>query len=775
MPKQDEKEIFSMEEVANEEYLYEDEEFEFNEKQTTLARLGPGLKITILLLICFCAIFVRVFSVIRFESIIHEFDPWFNYRVTEYLVNEGYYRFRYWNDMEVWYPLGRYTGATLYPGLMMTAAAGHYLLNKVLMIPIHIREVCVFTAPVVAAFTAIATYLLTKEISGKSGAGLIAALLVSLIPTYMSRSVAGSYDNEAVAIFAMVFAFYTYAKVIRTGGLFDAVVAGLAYYYMVLTWGGYVFVNGYMSVYTIILTMVGRLDIKAYTAFSCIYLMGNLYSLNLPFVGPYAVWRSSEHLASHAAFALIQIYGINKILKKFLSEKSYKIMAWTIIQGAAVSVIGAILYIVMMGKATAGHRIIALLHPIYAKKSNPLTQSISEHRSTPWGQMFGDIHYSYVFAPLGALILFARPNNSKIFGSLLCVMGLYFASIMVRLCLVAGPICCTLAGVGFSTGLQWAAISLKVATTKVGQIIRLMKPRFLRKAPVPWEVGIAIILMVFWVCSRAIYHGSHTCAESLSWPAVIGSYNNHYGHRVIMDDIREGYYWIRQNTKSNARILSWWDYGYQLAGFANRTTIVDNNTWNRTHIGLAGLILSANEEVAYQRCLELDIDYVLVYYAGVRDMAGDDIGKFLWFVRLASAEFPDKLKEEEYYSPWGNGFVISQNVASRRFVDSLTYRIAFNRLRDLNNFGKGLGWDQARSTHIGLKDLSMKHFEEAYTTNSWVIRIFKVKKPQNTEDINFSTMQNEADIRYFSRLPVSWESSNSHSTTSYYYKNTLES
>ena len=30
--------------------------------------------------------------------------------------------------------------------------------------------------------------------------------------------------------------------------------------------------------------------------------------------------------------------------------------------------------------------------------------------------------------------------------------------------------------------------------------------------------------------------------------------------------------------------MSWWDYGYQIAAMANRTTLVDNNTWNNTHI-----------------------------------------------------------------------------------------------------------------------------------------------------------------------------------------------
>ena len=30
-----------------------------------------------------------MFSVLRFESVIHEFDPWFNFRATKYLVEHG--------------------------------------------------------------------------------------------------------------------------------------------------------------------------------------------------------------------------------------------------------------------------------------------------------------------------------------------------------------------------------------------------------------------------------------------------------------------------------------------------------------------------------------------------------------------------------------------------------------------------------------------------------------------------------------------------------------
>lgn len=45
------------------------------------------------------------------------------------------------------------------------------------------------------------------------GAGLLAALFVAMVPSYISRSVAGSYDNEGVAIFALVNTFYWFVKV----------------------------------------------------------------------------------------------------------------------------------------------------------------------------------------------------------------------------------------------------------------------------------------------------------------------------------------------------------------------------------------------------------------------------------------------------------------------------------------------------------------------------------------------------------------------------------
>lgn len=81
--------------------------------------------------------------------------------------------------------------------------------------------------------------------------------------------------------------------------------------------------------------------------------------------------------------------------------------------------------------------------------------------------------------------------------------------------------------------------------------------------------------------------------------------------------------------------MSWWDYGYQITGMANRTVLVDNNTWNNTHIATVGKAFSSNEEEGYNIARFLGADYVLVIFGGLTNFSGDDISKFLWMIRIA--------------------------------------------------------------------------------------------------------------------------------------------
>ena len=48
-----------------------------------------------------------------------------------------------------------------------------------------------------------------------------------------------------------------------------------------------------------------------------------------------------------------------------------------------------------------------------------------------------------------------------------------------------------------------------------------------------------------------------------------------------------------------------------------RTTLVDNNTWNNSHIAMVGKAMASNEDDAYTIMQELGVDYVLVIFGGL--------------------------------------------------------------------------------------------------------------------------------------------------------------
>ena len=62
---------------------------------------------------------------------------------------------------------------------------------------------------------------------------------------------------------------------------------------------------------------------------------------------------------------------------------------------------------------------------------------------------------------------------------------------------------------------------------------------------------------------------------------------------------------------------------------ANRTILVDNNTWNNTHISRVGQAMASSEEKAYEIMRELDVNYVLVIFGGLTGYSSDG-----WYTRF---------------------------------------------------------------------------------------------------------------------------------------------
>ena len=194
--------------------------------------------------------------------------------------------------------------------------------------------------------------------------------------------------------------------------------------------------------------------------------------------------------------------------------------------------------------------------------------------------------------------------------------------------LVLAPVMCILSGIAVSTALASQVKHLDAPRhNQAASATGADGGRRARRgeAPVPFrfEVAWGFTTLISLFLISYTFHCTWVTSEAYSSPSIVLSARGHDNSRIIFDDFREAYYWLRMNTAEDARVMSWWDYGYQITAMANRTVLVDNNTWNNTHISRVGQAMASTEEKAYEIMTELDVDYVLVIFGGLTGYSSD--------------------------------------------------------------------------------------------------------------------------------------------------------
>lgn len=275
----------------------------------------------------------------------------------------------------------------------------------------------------------------------------------------------------------------------------------------------------------------------------------------------------------------------------------------------------------------------------YAKIHIPIIASVSEHQPTAWPAFFFDLEMLIWLFPAGIYMCFSTLQDQHVFVIIYGIMASYFAGVMVRLMLTLTPVVCVSAAIALSNILDvYLSIKTPAAPTVGAPGVddkKEKKPRvnilsagkdsivgiYSKASNIAVIAAFSIYLFVF------VLHCTWVTSNAYSSPSVVLASRLPDGSQHIIDDYREAYYWLRKNTPDDAKIMSWWDYGYQIGGMADRTTLVDNNTWNNTHIATVGKAMSSREEVAYPILRQHDVDYVLVIFGGLLGYSGDDINK----------------------------------------------------------------------------------------------------------------------------------------------------
>jgi len=203
--------------------------------------------------------------------------------------------------------------------------------------------------------------------------------------------------------------------------------------------------------------------------------------------------------------------------------------------------------------------------------------------------------------------------------------------------------------------------------TKIIELYNLSLVRLVRKiVAVGIVYGVAMNVLDF-------YNYCQQMAEGLSHPSIMFQAKLQNGQTIMVDDYREAYWWLRDNTPEDSRVMAWWDYGYQITGIGNRTTIADGNTWNHEHIALLGRCLTSPEKKAHEIVKHL-ADYVLVWAGG----GGDDLAKSPHMARIGNSVFEDICPDDPTCSRFG--FIDRQMTPTPMMEASLLYRLHQNRL-----------------------------------------------------------------------------------------------
>lgn len=69
---------------------------------------------------------------------------------------------------------------------------------------------------------------------------------------------------------------------------------------------------------------------------------------------------------------------------------------------------------------------------------------------------------------------------------------------------------------------------------------------------------------------------------------------------------------------------------------------------------------------------------------------------------------------------------------SPHLLNCLMYKLCYYRFGQVyTEGGKPAGYDRVRNAEIGAKDFELDVLDEAYTTEHWIVRIYKVKDMPN--------------------------------------------
>ena len=614
----------------------------------TLLSLGKfDLKLHHLLIVGILSLSFAVSFLVRSQAAdygweLNEFDPFFNYRATQYIVDNGINAYFQWNDNLSWYPGGRDVSETSQVILHMTTAVTYWIFGG----GMELYDFTILFPVILGSLSAIVIFALVRVIGGTT-AGLFSALFFSVSLSLILRGTIGWFKSEPLGLFFGILATYFLLSGINSKNKKIAIVkliaAGITLPLSISAWGGSQFFIIPIGAFFLTLPFV-RSDHKFI-----------IWAIPLFTATTFLVSLNFERLSSNVIFGLAgaaliipTIFMITCIFIQSKSNENKKTRNGLLFL-VSILILGTCALIINVDAkflSIPSYRYLNAINP-FLTTSVPLIDSVAEHASTTIQESFLFHSILMIFAGLGIWLILKKyqiKNSSFIkndmisFSLIFGIIGIYVSSAFVRLEVFASLSLIILSSLGLSVLVK--EILNNTESKKFKNLI--VKFSFL--------AGIIILLII------PLSFPSSNWVTAVKTPPTI--LNGGTVYPVSTNDWLESMEWIKNNTPKDAVIASWWDYGYWISTLGERATIADNSTLSTGVIeNLARMFFSSPED-GWKILRDMQADYVVVFISGQRLavdnneqplyvlQGGGDESKKQWFIRIADKPVAQYLQSD---------------------------------------------------------------------------------------------------------------------------------
>ena len=567
---------------------------------------------------------------------LNEFDPFFNFRATEYIVENGFFEYFEWNDDKSWHPHGRDVSATSQVMLHSTAAITYQIFGG----NSSLYDFTVLFPAVIGSLTVIVIFALVRLFAG-TAAGIFASLLFAVSLPIILRGSIGWFKSEPLGIFYGLLGLYLFLSAIKSENkkvaALKIIFGGTVMSFGMASWGGNQFFVIPIGLFILALPFL-RKDHKfllwGIPLFVGIFLLisGSFERPGLSFV----FGLGGLSLLIPTIFLMISIF-VQKISKdKTKTRNSLFLLISIIVIGSFLIVLNDESNILPLPSL----RYLNAMNP-FLTSVDPLTDSVAEHATTslPFSYFFHSVWM--IFAGIGIWVILSKKisqsfvkNDMKVFVLIFGISGVYISSSFIRLEVFASI-----------SLIIFSSIALSILSKNIFKITFSGKINNLIK------ILYVIIIVFLFFLPLGFPENNNWISNASSPPTILtGATSN-----PPTNDWLETLEWIKLNTPENAVIASWWDYGYWIQTMAERASLADNSTTN-DHIiqNIARMLLSTPDD-SWNMLQKMNADYVLVFLSAqkVDDNAelyvlggGGDESKVTWFARIAEFSTEKYLKSD---------------------------------------------------------------------------------------------------------------------------------